>query len=302
MAKMKLQTTNISYNLSQKGQKKALQLNLIATKKQAFTLETDNEALISLALIDTNGTLNLNVPTWMFFDHVEKVTLVYGFDLDSPVVTAQDICNHIQDSLVAAREKESKWAIQKNEMFRQRIQRELTHGGFHTKYETPSWADKDTKSWILLHTTTLEALCKQKEDERRLKRALREQKEASYQQYKATWIASYGSDTLKESIALGYPSDKRYAAERLEATVPGAVLDYDYNAEYEAVADPSRAAVQTLKSLPESFNPSIVWLTVDWENEPLDKWDKRKLPHCSREIIQFTFLEEHRAFLETNRV
>lgn len=94
--------------------------------------------------------------------------------------------------------------------------------------------------------------------------AARIKKEEESEDDKRRWIRDYGDDRLKRAIALGYPSEDGYVAQRASEEYPDFTLD-DGRSPWDSDIYPSVKAMDMLEELPEGF--AIVWLTISDEKE-----------------------------------
>lgn len=87
-----------------------------------------------------------------------------------------------------------------------------------------------------------------------------------FQAEKKTWIAEHGSSRLQKAVAVGYPAQRGYVAERAEWEFPGVpvVIDWDGKAEWVERSYPTEEGLDLLAEIKNKhLNAQIVWLTDD---------------------------------------
>jgi hypothetical protein len=94
-------------------------------------------------------------------------------------------------------------------------------------------------------------------------RAAAEQRQADLRAAMVRWIADHGSETLRQSLAAGYPSVQRYLEERIAVEFPGFIQDSSA-IDWRDCDSPSMAALE----LAAQYRGRVVVLTR-WDGDPL---------------------------------
>lgn len=86
--------------------------------------------------------------------------------------------------------------------------------------------------------------------------------EIAFLKNRATWIAEHGNQYLKDCLELKIDANREYVIERASLENPDFLVDYNDNANWEAIKSPSQEAITELKRLRSiGVKNDIVWLT-----------------------------------------
>lgn len=125
-----------------------------------------------------------------------------------------------------------------------------------------------------------ERLTAQREAEEEERQREHEVREAE----RTVWIAEHGSDFLRRATAAGYDCQRRYVTERAALEHPGAVVDFEDEAEWRSRSCPSEAALD----LAERINGEVVWLTSPPRaSRDDDAYDYDRFEPCEAVWVKF---------------